>query len=142
MESPRFISTLKRALEEMFIAVDTNQSGKLTYQEFREAFGSLAYGLNDNDVNMMIALADEDENELIGWEEFIPIGIGAIKNFYTRNILKKKSGIVKHPDPEALKLVFYDEILNIYKLLSYKFNEIDSKKEGIVTLSTFKTIIR
>jgi len=38
----------------------------------------------------MIALADEDENELIGWEEFIPIGIGAIKNFYTRNILKKK----------------------------------------------------
>jgi hypothetical protein len=34
--------------------------------------------LNDNDVNMMIALADEDENEFITWEEFIPIGIGAI----------------------------------------------------------------
>jgi len=142
VESPRFISTLKRALEEMFEEVDTNNSGKLTYQEFREAFTSLSYGLNDNDVNMMIALADEDENELIGWEEFIPIGIGAIKNFYTRNILKKKQGIVKHPDPEALKLVFWFEILNIYKLLSYKFNEIDKAKEGIVTLSTFKTIVR
>ena len=126
----------------MFIEIDANQSGKLTYQEFRHAFSTLTYGLNDNDINMMIALADEDENELIGWEEFIPIGISAIKNFYTRNILKKKSGVVKHPDPEALKLVFWDEIMNIFKLLSYKFHEADSKKEGIVALSAFKGIVR
>jgi len=39
----------------------------------------------------MIALADEDEDERISWEEFIPIGIDAIKNFYTRNIVKKKA---------------------------------------------------
>ena len=134
VESPRFISTLKRALEEMFMLVDTNNSGTLSYQEFRSAFQNLSYGLNDNDVNMMIALADEDENEQIRWAEFIPIGINAIKNFYTRNILKKQSGAVRHPDPDALKLVYWDEILNIFKLLCYKFNEIDSQREDIVTL--------
>ena len=75
----------------MFLLQDKDGSGKLTYQEFRDAFGTLAYGLNDNDVNMMIALADEDEDEYISWTEFIPIGIEAIKNFYTRNILKKKA---------------------------------------------------
>jgi Ca2+-binding EF-hand superfamily protein len=63
----------------------------LTYQEFRVSFQKLSYGLNDNDVNMMIALADEDDDERISWEEFIPIGIEAIKNFYTRNIMKKKA---------------------------------------------------
>ena len=47
----------------MFMLVDTNNSGTLSYQEFRSAFQNLSYGLNDNDVNMMIALADEDENE-------------------------------------------------------------------------------
>lgn len=71
--------------------IDTDRSGKLSYDEFRTAFRSLAYGLNDNDINVMIALADEDEDELITWEEFIPVGIEAIKNFYSRNIAKKKA---------------------------------------------------
>jgi hypothetical protein len=34
-------------------------------------------------------LADEDDDELISWSEFIPIGIEAIKTFYSRNIVKK-----------------------------------------------------
>jgi Ca2+-binding EF-hand superfamily protein len=67
VESPRFISTLQRALEEMFKNADKDGSGKLTYNEFRDAFRVLTYGLNDNDINMLIALADEDKNELICW---------------------------------------------------------------------------
>lgn len=91
VESPRFVSTLKRALCEMFQNMDKDGTGKLTYQEFRDSFRTLSYGLNDNDINMLIALADEDEDEKISWEEFIPIGIDAIKTFYVRNICKKKT---------------------------------------------------
>ena len=142
MESPRFVSTLKTALEEMFMMMDKDQSGLLTYQEFRDAFQTLSYGLNDNDVNMMIALADENKDELISWEEFIPIGIEAIKNIYTRNIIKKKAEVMKHPDPEALKLVYWDEISSIFRLLSYKFNAVDEVKDGTVSLQHFKNIVR
>lgn len=60
VDSPRFISTLKRSLEEMFQAMDRDGTGKLTYNEFRDSFRTLSYGLNDNDINMLIALADED----------------------------------------------------------------------------------
>jgi hypothetical protein len=35
---------------------------------------------------MLIALADEDKDELIEWREFIPIGIEAIKTFYIRRL--------------------------------------------------------
>jgi len=69
--------------------MDKDVSGTLSYTEFRDSFRTLSYGLNDNDINMLIALADEDENETINWKEFIPIGIDAIKTFYMRNIKKK-----------------------------------------------------
>ncbi len=94
----------------MFRNADKDGSGKLTYNEFRDAFRVLSYGLNDNDINMLIALADEDKDELIHWNEFIPIGISAIKTFYTRNIAKKQAEKMKHPNPDALKLVYWDEI--------------------------------
>jgi Ca2+-binding EF-hand superfamily protein len=51
----------------MFNNMDKDGSGKLTYTEFRDSFRTLSYGLNDNDINMLIALADEDGDELITW---------------------------------------------------------------------------
>ena len=142
VESPRFVSTLKRALSEMFQNMDKDGSGKLSYQEFRDSFKTLSYGLNDNDINMLIALADEDQDELISWEEFIPIGIDAIKTFYVRNIAKKQSEKMSHPNPDALKLVYWDEIQKCYTLLQYKFNEVDIIKDGLVSLQHFKNIVR
>jgi hypothetical protein len=37
---------------------------------------------------MLVALADENSDELISWEEFIPVGIEAIKTFYIRNLTR------------------------------------------------------
>jgi len=134
VDSPRFISTLKRALEEMFMGMDKSGSGKLTYTEFRDSFRTLSYGLNDNDINMLIALADEDDDELISWEEFIPIGIDAIRTFYMRNMAKKIAMKNENAHPEALKIVYWHEIEKCFKLLSYKFKEADVDKNGIISL--------
>jgi hypothetical protein len=38
---------------------------------------------------MHIAMADEDENELIHWKEFLPIGIRIIRTIYSRNLSGK-----------------------------------------------------
>ena len=126
----------------MFMQMDKENSGHLTYQEFRDAFRTLSYGLNDNDINMLIALADENEDEMISWQEFIPIGIDAIKTFYTRNITKKLANAVKHPDPDALKLVYWDEIMSCYKVLLYSFKDVDEIKDEIISLQHFKNIVR
>ena len=142
VDSPRFVSTLQRALEEMFQTMDKDGTGKLSYTEFRDSFRTLSYGLNDNDINMLIALADEDSDEKITWKEFIPIGIDAIKCFYMRNITKKNIEKVAHPNHDALKLVYWGEIDKTYKLLSYKFNEVDTIKDGMISIQHFKNIIR
>ena len=85
VESPRFIKTLRRALFEMFQTADKDKSGKLDYQEFYDAFKTLSYGLGDSDIKTLIALADENNDGFIEWEEFIPIGIDSIKTFFARN---------------------------------------------------------
>ena len=80
----------------MFQATDKAATGLLTYTEFRDSFRTLSYGLNDNDINMLIALADENKAEKIDWQLFIPIGIQAIRTFYTRNLAKKNQPKVHH----------------------------------------------
>ena len=69
--------------------LDKDKRGKLSYQDFRNSFKLLDYGLADNDINMLIALADEDDEEMIDWKQFIPIGLSAIRTFYSRNISQK-----------------------------------------------------
>ncbi len=98
----------------MFKNMDKDNSGLLSYTEFRESFRTLSYGLNDNDINMLIALADENKDELIDWHEFIPIGIDAIKTFYSRNIAKKNQERMSFGQ-DALKLIYIDEIMKCYK---------------------------
>jgi Ca2+-binding EF-hand superfamily protein len=45
------------------------------------------------------------------------------------------------PHPEALKLVYWAEIEKCYKLLSYKFQEVDVIADGMVSLQHFKNIV-
>lgn len=41
---------------------------------------------------------------------------------------------MKHPNPDALKLVYWDEIQKTYQLLSYFFEQVDIIKDGIVSI--------
>ena len=142
IESPRFIRTLRKALYEIFFDADKDKSGSLTYDEFREAFKNLSYGLNDNDVYTLIALADENEDGKINWEEFIPVGIEGIKTFYARNkALQKAKEDEKEIEKEALTIIYTEEIRKTFEILQKDFNSADIKKEGFVTLYQLKKIL-
>lgn len=107
VESPRFISTLKRALQEMFASFDKDSSGYLSYEEFYEAFKSLSYGLSENDIKTLMALADENNDGQISWEEFIPVGIDTIKAFFARNkALQRAKTYERELNKEALLIVY------------------------------------
>ena len=108
----------------MFQTVDKDKSGKLSYQEFRDAFKFLSYGLNDNDVNMLISMADEDESEHIDWHEFLDVGIRMIKIIYARNQIKAISDPMQ-PNQQALNLVYNPEIKLDTNLLKQRFLSVD-----------------
>ena len=41
---------------------------------------------------------------------------------------------MNHPDPDALKLVYLDEILKTYNILRYSFEAVDEQKDGMISL--------
>jgi hypothetical protein len=128
VESPRFISTLKRALEEMFHLADKDKTGSLSYEEFASAFKTLSYGLTDNDIKTLIALADDNADGKITWSEFIPVAIDSIKTFFARNktLLKMKEKD-REIRKEALSLVMKDEIAKCGSIMLKKFKQLDEK---------------
>ena len=101
VESPRFIETMRRAIEEMFAK---NGKEMISYEEFRNSFKKLSYELSDNDVNMLIALADEEPNEKIDWKKFIPLSLKTIKIFYQRNPIE--SGDLKKVYEKEIKICY------------------------------------
>lgn len=69
------------------------------------------YDLAENDIRVLLALADENESGNITWQNFIPVGIDAIKTFLARNkILAKQASNVKEINKETLNYVFETEI--------------------------------
>jgi len=59
---------------------DKKHTDYLSYSEFKESFKTLTYyDLSENDIKMMIATADErEEDEKINWKNFIPIALDLI----------------------------------------------------------------
>lgn len=49
---------------------------------------------------------------------------------------------MKHPNPNALKLVYWEEIENTYRLLIHKFTTADISKDGKISIEFFKNIVR
>ena len=68
VDSPRFISTLERALVKLFSEYDVEKCGELQYIQFFEAFKKLdQYNLSESDIYVLLALADENPNGKISW---------------------------------------------------------------------------
>jgi hypothetical protein len=99
----------------------------------------LSYGLTDNDIKTLIALADDNEDGRISWEEFIPVAIDSIKTFFARNKMLQK---MKEKDREirrdALKLIYNDEIVKCGSVMLRKFKILDEKNTGFISIKDFK----
>ena len=148
VESPRFIKTLERALTLLFTEADVASRGQLTYMQFYEAFKLLpTYDLCENDIRVLLALADENNVGNITWADFIPVGIDAIKTFLARNkMLAKQPAQQKEINKETLKFVFETEIQQISLILQRRFEAFDTDPEtkehsGKITFDQMREIL-
>ena len=91
----------------------------------------------------MIALADENDDGKISWEEFVPVGIESIKTFFARNaVLQKKKELETQVDEAAMKLIYMDEIKKSDEILQKVFKKIDEKESGTITVAQLKETLK
>lgn len=126
----------------MFESVNPSKSGLVTHQEFYDAFKTLSYGLSENDIKILIALADENEEGLIEWYNFIEIGIDSIKTFFSRNkTLQRAKAHEREVNKDNILLMYEDEIQWMCQVLNKKYTESESYKEGIMSKDQFRDIL-
>ena len=53
----------------------------------------------------MIALADEDDDEMINWSDFVPIAVDVIRTIYRRNLTGRNNIVA----PDALSVIYKAE---------------------------------
>lgn len=63
----------------------------------------------------MIALADEDEDEMIPWAEFVPIAVDVVRTIYRRNLTGRNNIVT----PDALSVIYKAEIEKAEQLLTH-----------------------
>jgi hypothetical protein len=74
--------------------------------------------LSETDIKSLVALANEDEDGLINWENFIPVGIDSIKTFFARNKNLQRAKVNERElNKDALQLVYKDEISLTFAIL-------------------------
>mmetsp|Transcript_8595 Transcript_8595/g.22223 ORF Transcript_8595/g.22223 Transcript_8595/m.22223 type:complete len:440 (+) Transcript_8595:38-1357(+) len=75
-------------LEQMFRSLfhehDLDGNGMLDHKEFKTLLESAKLGLSAKEVRRVMAEADENDDGLIGYEEFIPLAIDLVQAMYAR----------------------------------------------------------
>ena len=88
-----------------------------------------------------MALADENNDGRISWEEFVPVGIDTIKAFFARDKnLQRLKAFERDIDKDALRLVYIDEIKKDYEVLLRNFKKHDEQNEGYIKKEYLKKI--
>ena len=115
----------------LFEEADVGGQNELSYAQFFNAFKLLpTYDLSENDIRVLLALANENENGAISWPEFIPDGIEAIKTFLARNKLLQKMNPQKvEISEETIQYIFINETQMVGDMMIRKFEDIDCDPE-------------
>ncbi len=111
----QFASDENKELKEIFLKLDINGDGRLTYKELKDGFGQLhksglVGAINENELDKIIEEVDQDLNGYIEYEEFLRVTINK------RQIISENN----------LKLAF---------------DKFDENKDGILSMDEIKKVL-
>lgn len=133
------LQSLSDFLINMFKEADVDGSGSLTFDEFQALMEQVELGISPQELRFVISEADENENGVVDYEEFVPLAVDLIQSFRARNRAKTISSqqdvLV---DDQILQTISSSELAMASKVCLEKLLEYDKKNYGLIRPSEFK----
>lgn len=114
-------------------------AGSLTFDEFQTLMEQVELGISPQELRFVISEADENENGVVDYEEFVPLAVDLIQSFRARNRAKT---IYSQRDVEVdeliMKAISTKDLERIAEVCLEKIYEIDTKKYGLIRVPELK----
>lgn len=125
----RYLRNSNKNIVQMFREYDPDDTGRITNLEFRQVIRSLNMGLTLQDIDILSALLEMDQNSMVNWRDFA-------------KRLEFRQADNKILDRAAIHLQRVNDHIYHY-LLSPKdaFRQIDANHTGQLTFDKFKDMI-
>lgn len=123
-------------LSEIYICTSL---GSLTFDEFQALMEQVELGISSQELRFVISEADENENGVVDYEEFVPLAVDLIQSFRARNRAK---ALNSHEDVMVDDLIFQsistEELQKSANACLEKIYEIDTKRYGLIRAPELK----
>lgn len=135
-------------LKDLFNLMDTNKTGKLTFEEFKAGLHKSGSQLADNDIQQLMEAAGVDENGTIDYPKFVALTVH-LQRMDSDEYLHKafahfdldENGFI---DFDELKQALSDQLPSedATELITDVMNEVDVDKDGQISYEEFASMMR
>jgi Ca2+-binding EF-hand superfamily protein len=133
------LQSLSTMLINMFKEADDDGSGSLTFDEFQKLMEQVELGISAQELRFVISEADENENGVVDYEEFVPLAVDLIQSFRARNRAKTMNSqedvLV---DDQIIAAISTTELKKASDVCLEKIFEFDSKRYGLIRVPDLK----
>jgi Ca2+-binding EF-hand superfamily protein len=134
-------SSLESELKQLFEDADADHNGFLDRREFAKLFESVKeeFRLSDHDILDIMSEADENDDGVIEYQEFVPIALDIIES-----IMTTRSFDADQADKydQASRVLHGMNQVELEQLLESIFNEADSDGNGFLDRAEFKSCLQ
>jgi len=75
---------MEEYLKNVFEQADVNGDGFLDHTEFKALLRNADLGLSNSEIRRVLAEADEDEDGMINYHEFVPVAVQVLQGYHAR----------------------------------------------------------
>ena len=133
------IATMKQTFNKMFLEVDSDGNGYLTFDEFMALMDKTKLGIEQKDLRKILMEADDNGNGVVEFDEFYPLILDMTLSYRTMNaakvIVSKRELIMEDEINHKMHSIDIDELSDAMLM---KITSCDPKKSGVVRIGDLK----
>jgi len=130
-------------LKSVFEQADVNNDGFLDHTEFKALLRNADLGLSNSEIRRVLAEADEDEDGMINYHEFVPVAVQVLQGYHAR----KHAMEHRDKDEENARELAMDYLLHgmtreeLEATMFNLFQKADQDTDGFLNRDEFRVCI-